>query len=209
MDKKTYNKISEARLSMNSLVMKECLIDSGYTKAARALDIFKKGTTVYADEDEMSSHIDLGIREIKTGGKTPVEQAFEEKLYTNKYEYEYLKGMCSSHVSLFEVVEKNEGEGNIVLKDILFPDQGDKTLYDIGFSMTATPGKLLFTVLVPVYDAYISSGISFVFHERQIDIITRECFMRSKNKEIFKDSIQRFKMFFHLNRKFGNMVLYR
>ena len=80
-------------------------------------------------------------------------------------------------------------------------------LYDIGFSSTASCEWLLFTTAVPVYDAFITSGVVFTFDVQWKDFIFRE--VHKGFEQQWKNPVKRFKQFFYLNRKIGNQVIFQ
>lgn len=117
---------------------------------------------------------DIAFREIKRNGVSPIEQLLATGSIKNKFQREYLSGLNQPRISLFEVVECHAENGSLKLHDLLFPGQCDLVLYDIGFSSTTSPGCLLFTTAVPVYDAFITSGAAFAFDIQWKDFILRD-----------------------------------
>lgn len=183
----------------------ESLLGGEHLKAARMLGIVKEKKLVFEDQEESSSFFDFAFRELRRDGKSPIEHLLLKNASLNKYQLEYLKGLVRPSVSLFEVMNADGKNGVLQLQDLLFPKHGNLELYDMGFSSTGAPGLLIFTVAVPVFDAFITSGVAFTFDEKWKDFLLRKSLYRFFGKEI-NDSAKRFKIFFHLNREIGNEV---
>ncbi|MBN2642149.1 MAG: hypothetical protein JXR78_10875 [Victivallales bacterium] len=206
LDPEKYEHMRVARKNVNMQVVEKYLGKPELTKVGRTFGLVRQGAIEFEEDEEVNSLVDFSMRRQKKGDKTPIEQAIADKLFSDEYEQEYLRGMIPSHASLFEIIGVATADGYVLLKDCLFPDRLSLRLYDVGFSITAIPGTLIFIVAVPVFDIHISSGISYIFTRNIGELIKRECFMRHKNKEIFSNEAKRCKLFFHLNRKYGNMI---
>lgn len=85
--------------------------------------------------------------------------------FKDEIEKEIINAHLLSYTSLFEVADIFEEESNILLKDLL--DKGNKLkLMDIGFSMMASKGLLIFIRILPFEEFNTTSGISFVFENK-------------------------------------------
>lgn len=205
MSRSLYKEFLEPRKDVNHLLM-ESLTKAEIMKAGRMLGVVKENA-LYLGEEEMPCLCDIAFREIKRNGSSPIGQLLATGSIKNKFQKEYLSGLNQSRISLFEVVECHAENGSLKLHDLLFPEQGDILLYDIGFSSTASCEWLLFTTAVPVYDAFITSGVVFTFDVQWKDFIFRE--VHKGFEQQWKNSVKRFKQFFYLNRKIGNQVIFQ
>ena len=205
MNRSLYEKFLEPRKVINHLLM-ESLTRPEIMKTGRMLGVAKENILVL-DEEEMPCLFDLAFRETKRNGISLIEEILTAGNIRNRFQKEYLSGLLHPRISLLEVVECHPENGDLKLCDLLFPEQGDIVLYDIGFSMTASPGRLLFTTAVPVYDAFITSGIAFIFDSQWKDFILREIH-KGFNPQ-WRNSAKRFKQFFLMNRKIGKQVIFR
>ena len=121
-------------------------------------------------------------------------------------ENEILASLLSAYNSLFEVVAVS---GNIIiLKDLLIEEDRFITLLDIGFSLTCTPGMLIFIRVVPFKDFNMTSGVSFVFRGSLKKYIIKRYRRISKKIKSDRDSVKRFIAFFKLYRECDEEVRY-
>lgn len=205
MSRSLYKEFLGPRKEVNHRLM-ESLTKAEIMKAGRMLGAVKENT-LYLDEEEMPCLFDIAFREIKRNGISPIEQLLATGSIKNRFQREYLSGLNQPRISLFELVECHAESGSMKLHDLLFPGQCDLVLYDIGFSSTASPGCLLFTTAVPVYDAFITSGAAFAFDIQWEDFILRDVYKGFGRQ--WKNPVRRFKQFFHLNRKIGNQMIFQ
>lgn len=204
MNRSLYEKFLEPRKVINHLLM-ESLTRPEIMKTGRMLGVVKENTLVL-DEEEMPCLFDLAFRETKRNGISLIEEILAAGNIRNRFQKEYLSGLLHPRISLLEVVECHPENGDLKLCDLLFSEQGDIVLYDIGFSSTASSGHLLFTTAVSVYDAFITSGVAFMFDCKWKGFISQEVH-KGFNLQ-WKNPAKRFKHFFHLNRKIGNQVIF-
>lgn len=205
MNRSIYEKFLDPRKEVNHQLMK-LLTKTDIMNAGRLLGVVKENS-LYLNDNEMPCICDIAFREPTRNGTSPIEQMFATGNIREQFQREYLAGLRSPRISLFEVSECHPEAGWQKLHDLLFPAQGDIQLYDISFSSIASCGKLLFTTAIPVYDAYLTSGILFAFELRWKDFILRE--VHKGFGQQWENPVKRFKLFFHLNRKIGNQAVFR
>lgn len=205
MSRSLYQEFLVPRKEINHRLMKS-LTKTEIMKAGRMLGAVKENT-LYLDEEEMPCLFDIAFREIKRNGVSPIEQLLATGSIKNRFQREYLSGLNQPRISLFEVVECHAENGSLKLHDLLFPGQCGIVLYDIGFSSTVPIGRLFFATAVPIYDAFITSGLVFAFDIQWKDFILRE--VHKGFGEQWKNPVRRFKQFFHLNRRIGKQVIFQ
>lgn len=203
---KRYKKIREVGLPLNHKMIESYLDHDILYDSARLLGILKGDLFVFDSEDEASVLMDFALHDYKLKGRSAVEVYREKVGGQNEVENEILAALPSAYTSLFEVVAIS---GNtIILKDLLKKEDRFIRLIDIGFSLTATPGMLIFTRIVPFKDFNMTSGISFLFRGNLKKYLIRRYRRISKKIESNSDSMKRFIAFFKLHRKCGEEVRY-
>ena len=115
-----------------------------------------------------------------------IEEFYESDIEISDIEKEILEGAVNSISSLFEITDVDPSRFTLTLKNILENEDHLYTLMDKGLSQTGIRGNLLFIRLMPVRDAYITSGVVFPFnfsHKNRIfSDISMEKFKKGKKK---------------------------
>lgn len=201
-----YKKIREVGLILNHKIIESCLDHDTLYSSAKLLGILKGDLFVFDSEDEASVLMDFALHEYKLNGRSAVEIYREKVGGQNEVEKEILAALPSAYASLFEI---GTVSGNtIILKDLLKEEDRFITLLDIGFSLTCTPGMLIFIRVVPFKDFNMTSGISFLFRGSLKKYLIRRYRRISKKIESDSDSMKRFIAFFKLNSECGEEVRY-
>lgn len=201
-----YKKIREVGMKLNHKIIESCLDHEILYSSAKLLGILKGDLFVFDSEDEASVLMDFALHEYKLNGRSVVETYREKVGGQNEVENEILASLPSAYTSLFEIVAIS---GNtLILKDLLKEEDRFIRLSDIGFSLTGTPGMLMFIRVVAFEDFNMTSGISFLFRCSLKKYLIRRYRRISKKIESGSDSMKRFIAFFRLNRECGEEVVY-
>ena len=202
-----YKKIRQAGLELNHKMLDLFVTREVIDDSARLLGILQGGTLAFDREEEMSVFADFVLHEYRLNGRKAVERYREEIGGEDEVEEEILASLPLAHTSLFKVVAVS---GNtIFLKDLLGDEEKFIELTEISFSRTATPGSLIFTRIVPFKDFNITSGVSFVFQGRLLNLLIRKYRKMRRKINTESSSMKRFISFFRLNRKYGEEIMYR
>lgn len=201
-----YKKIREVGLILHHKIIESYLDHDILYSSAKLLGILKGDLFVFDSEDEASVLMDFALHEYKLNHRSAVEIYREKVGGQNEAEKEILASLPSAYTSLFEIVAIS---GNtMILKDLLKEEDRFIRLLDIGFSLTGTPGMLIFIRVVPFKDFNMTSGISFLFRGSLKKYLIRRYRRISKKIESDSDSMKRFIVFFKLNRECGEEVRY-
>ena len=207
MDVEKYLKYSDARIAVNDRIVEKYMDERMIIKAGRVLGIVKGGKLIINDESNIDRVMDFGIRKFAVDGKTAVQRAFEEKLWENELEEEYLTSLQDGVDTLYEVVLADDKAKTITLREKLSKDDTLHVVNDINFSQSVTSGMLLYLCLVPVGGGYICNGGGFSFAARNTDLVLFDC-NRPKNIKILKDDIKKYKFFYKLFDKMGALTFF-
>jgi len=194
-----YRKIGK---NLNHKILDSCLKKDALLKAGAFLDMLHGDTFRFRDEDESSVLMDFAKHEIKMNDQSIIE-IFRDKIgWENEIEKEIIDALLSSYTSLFRIVTTSEAEHKLVLID-LFNDKKKIVLTDVAFSLTATPGLLLFIRLLPFKDFNMTSGIAFVFQGNLEKYLLNRYKKLTRKIKSNCDSIKRFVAFYRLNKSNG------
>jgi len=196
---KNYEVFRRASRDVIHKIIDECLKPDQLMKSAKLLGIVREDILVFNNEDETDILMDFALNEYKEDDKNIIT-LFKEKVGGRKdYEKEILGAMLSSYTSLFKITSVSPREKFSLLRDLLNERQ-DLKLWDIGMSETAIPGFLIFIRLVPLKDAFMTSGISFVFPPHLEKYLLRKYKKLSKKTDPARLSSERFIFFFRQSR---------
>lgn len=199
MSIKDYEVFRKASRDVIHKIMEECLKPDQLTKSARLLGIVRGDVMVFKNEDETDILMDFALHEYKEDDKNIIA-FFKEKVGGREdNEKEIVNAMLSSYTSLFKITSVSPREKFSLLRDLLNERQ-DLKLWDIGLSQTAIPGFLIFIRLVPLTDAFMTSGISFVFPPHLEKYLLRKYKKLSKKTDPARLSSERFIFFFRQSR---------
>jgi hypothetical protein len=200
-----YVKMREAGKTLNCKLMKDVSKDM-LNHAVKLLGIKMQGNTILFDSEEETSYLmNFLLYDYKVNGKNTV-QAFQEAHRVNtKLETELICSMLASYTSLFEVTSIRGF--TIELKNLFETTDKPIKLIDIAFSVTASPGTLIFTRLVPIGDRYMTSGVSFIFRKEIKLYVLRRYRKMSKKIETGDQDMKRYISFFKLNKECGEEAL--
>jgi hypothetical protein len=122
-----------------------------------------------------------------------------------KIENELINSMLLSYASLFEVTSIRGF--TVGLRDLFRTTEKPIKLVDIAFSVTASPGTLVFIRLIPIGDHYMTSGVSFIFRKEIKQYVLRRYGKISKKIETGDQDMKRYIAFFKLNKECGEEAL--
>ena len=160
------------------------------------------------DGNEIAILKDLMIHEALTENINAVERFDASHKNKSAIERKLIKAYLSSYTSLFRIITIKRADNSIFLEDVLNPPRTNIKLIDVGFSESGHPDLLLFLRLVPFQDFNISSGVSFLFQEKQEEILSsyEEVAMQI---QVENESMKRFIAFFKINRTHGLPVIFQ
>jgi hypothetical protein len=158
----TYQSYRSVGKELMTTVMQQSLSKDALDRAAKALGIVEQGVLMFESEEEMAVLFDFALHDVRTGGKTAVEQYRDTTGVTSPIEAELLAAHASAATSLFRVIATNPAHNTLVLRDLLRRGQ-DVQLTDVNLSHTAIPGLLLFLRVVTVKEFATTSGVMFAF----------------------------------------------
>jgi hypothetical protein len=141
----------------------------------------------------------------KVNGKNTIQAYRESQVAKTKIENELVNSMLLSYSSLFEVTSIRGF--TVELKDLFRTTDKPIKLIDIAFSVTASPGTLIFIRLVPIGDRYMTSGVSFIFRKEIKQYLLRRYRKISKKIETDDEDMKRYTSFFKLNKECGEEAL--
>jgi hypothetical protein len=150
-----YKHYRQVGLKLNLLLVKQ-LPKIATEECGKKLGIFKAGTLILNNEDEIAILYDYALHHYRRAEKTVIERYLEQTPPAPESdEAMFLQAMLTARYSLFRVEGIGRGS-HIILRDILANDTVD--LIDIGLSQTGMPGRILVGRILPMGDFYMSSG---------------------------------------------------
>jgi len=200
-----YMKMREAGKAVNSKLMKYVSKDM-MNHAVKQLGIRMQGNKILFDcEEETSYLMNFLLFDYKVNGKNTVQTYQESTIAKTKTENELINSMLSSYTSLFEVTSIRGF--TVGLTDLFRTTDKPIKLIDIAFSVTASPGTLVFIRLIPIGDRYMTSGVSFIFRKEIKQYVLRRYRKISKKIETGDQDMKRYISFFKLNKECGEEAL--
>jgi hypothetical protein len=168
----------------------------------------KRKTLIFDNESESAGLMDFCINEYNIDGKNAA-QLYKENEQLDDIEAEILDALVKSYTSLFKVIDVKEEDNKLILVDLLNKNCNPIEIIDIGLSLTAPVGLLIFLRLVPLADFNISGGFGFGFNGDLEDFLLKEYKLRANNVKSSSESLKRYVAFFKLNRRYGIEAEYR
>lgn len=171
------------------------------------LGLDRQGKTILFDSEfEMDVMNDFITFEYIYNKQRLVDKFKEEFSPDNDREKEILKALVNSRTSLFVIVGVDVEDSVIWLSDIFGGEQNIR-LVDVGLSMSAEVGFIMFTRLISFEDFSMTSGVSFVFKP---DLKSYICRRYKKIMKKFKGENElqkRFVAFFKLSKECGLEIM--
>ncbi len=207
-----YKKYRKAGIELNSKMMDT--LDASFIEAFKILgivEIIDGKNTVVIDEGEDPLLSDFSLFDFKyDDGKNTITRYKESIGGKNEVENEILEAMMYARSSLFEIIKTDPKNNTVVLRDVL-DEPEEITIIDVGFSQSAPVGGLLFARIIPFDEFNMTSGASFAFLGGMKSYLLR-AYKRQMKKAMKKrhdEVLNRFVVFFHLNREVGAEVMYQ
>lgn len=211
---KEYKKIRNAGMRLNEKIMETALIPdaTGVTAKLLGVDTEKKEPSrkivVLDDENEIAILKDFMIHEALTENINAVERFDASDKNKSAMERKIIKAYQSSYTSLFRIIAITREDNSVFLEDVLNPPRTNIKLIDVGFSESGHPDLLLFLRLVPFQSFHMTSGVSFLFKEKQEEILSSYEEV-VKQVQVENESMKRFIAFFKINRTLGLPVIFQ
>lgn len=192
-------------MAINSKLMKYVSKDM-MNHAVKLLGIRMQGNTILFDSEEETSYLmNFLLYDYKANGKNTVQTYRESQIAKTKMEDELISSLLSSYSSLFEVTSIRGF--TVRLRDLFRATDKPIKLIDVAFSVTASPGTLIFVRLIPIGDCYMTSGVSFIFRKEIKPYLLRRHRKISKKVETGDQDMKRYISFFKLNKECGEEAL--
>jgi len=209
-----YKKYRKVGIKLNAKILKNLGDTNVLTESFQPLGVvenFEGEPTVIIDEGENDALSDYVLYELKsTNGKTLAANFKENSPPTKSLEKELLDSMIMAKTSLFEVVSVDIENNTLELIDLL--NEGKSvTIIDIGFSKTVVVGMIFFTRILSFNDFNMTSGANFLF-PMHLKSYVRKSYKRNMKKAMKKrkdEALNRFIVFFHINRDVGLPIEYK
>ena len=150
-----YKECRAAGRALNMALIKQ-LPKAAVPECGKKLGIFKAGTLILNNDDEIAVLYDYCLYHYRRDGKNAVERYRENSPPPpESAEAALLEAMLKAYYSVFEVVAVHPRQG-ARLKDLVGGETLD--LLDISLSETAAPGLVLVGRILPLPDFNMSSG---------------------------------------------------
>lgn len=170
--------------------------------SAKLLGIRMQDNKIFFDNEEETSYLmNFLIYDYKVDGKNTVQTFQESRSIKTKTENELVNSMLLSYSSLFEVISIRGF--TVSLKDLFRTIDKPVKLIDIAFSVTASPGILIFVRLIPIGGSFMTSGVSFIFRKENKQYLLQRYRKISKKIDVSDNDMKRYIAFFKFNKECG------
>jgi len=151
-----YKEHRKAGRDLNMALVKQ-LPQAAVPECGKKLGIFKAGTLILNNDDEIAVLYDYCLYHYRRGGKNTVERHLENTPPPpGSLETALLRAMLASYYSVFEIVDILPRRGGRLLDRV----SGETLdLLDISLSETGSAGTLLAGRILPLADFNMSSGV--------------------------------------------------
>ncbi len=149
-----YKDFRAAALEFNMALIKQ-LPKAAVPECGKKLGIFKAGTLILNNDDEIAILYDYCLYHYRRDGKNTIERHQENSLPPESMEMALLQAMRAAYYSLFKIVDIHPHKGASLL-DLVSGETID--LLDIGLSGTGSPGIILTGRILPMPGFNMSSG---------------------------------------------------
>jgi hypothetical protein len=150
-----YQRLRQVGRDLNLTLVKQ-LPKAAVAECGKKLGLFKAGTLILNNEDEIAILYDYGLHHYRRDHKNVIERYLEHSPPApDSLELTLLQAMLHARFSVFRVQEIKPRQGALLL-DLV---QGEPVeLVDRALSETGTAGTILVGRLLPLGDFYMSSG---------------------------------------------------
>ncbi len=150
-----YKQLRAIGRDLNMILVKQ-LPKAAVAECGKKLGIYKAGTLILNNDDEIAILFDYCLYHYRRGGKNVIERYLDNSPPpSDSMEMTLLQAMQASFYSIFKVVEIHPKQGASI-KDLL--SQKVINLFDIGLSETGYLGLHITGRLLPFADFHMSSG---------------------------------------------------
>ncbi len=209
-----YRRLRTAGLTMNAKILSlSHPLGFDLVKAAQALGIPTPGRTLVLDGDlDIAALSDYLYCEVRINGRSLVELCDPVQNGFTEDEASYLDGYRHSRTSLFRTTAVLPETCQIVLKDLLEPEQPEVHLTDVNFSKSLAQSQsqariLVFLRVITTREIQMSSGNFFVFNSSHKDRLLQSFHQRMKKVETAQWSPRKFVFFYEKQKQFGGEFL--
>jgi hypothetical protein len=138
---------------------------------------------VFETEEENDVLMDFLIYERGKKGDKLITNFYNSEIQLDEIEEEIIEGLNNYYSSLFEIKDIDTDSNILFLSDLFDKDLKEYKLMDVGFSMTAKIGLIIYTRLIPIKDINMTSGVSFAFNSSDKNrVLSDFSFLRFKKK---------------------------
>lgn len=170
--------------------------------AGKKLKMMEGNTFVFENEEESDVLMDFSLFEMLVNDKSFTERYFELDLPETDDEGIILEAKMEAFTSLFEIVDVDSKKSAVYIIDLL-DNKKEYSFIDLGFSLTAKVGMLVFTRIIPFDDFNMTGGVSFVFDKSKKDmLISGLGFQKFKSNNKLK-SADKYMFFYNMNKTYG------
>ena len=160
--------------------------------AGKVLGFWDGAAMAFDKEEESDVLMDYLIYEKNKHGNRLINSFYDSKIAFSDLEEEILQGQVDYHSSLFEIVDIDTVNCEIILTDLLDKNNTVYKLMDLGLSQTGRIGLLVYTRLIPIRDINMTSGVSFGFVAKVKDRILNDILIERFKKRRKLDSTDLF-----------------
>jgi hypothetical protein len=160
-----YRAIREAGKELGSKILKYAVDNNKHEliSAAKLLGLWDGKMFIFDSESDSETLMDFMVFEKSTPNAPAFKRFHMSNPELDDLQQENMNGIFNNYSSLFEVKSTDPIGNSIILEDLLDADRKEYVLMDIGMSITARPGFIFYTRLIPIRDINMTSGASFIF----------------------------------------------
>ena len=207
-----YKRYREAGMDLNGKIMKRMLGPEDVGRAARMLGMGRDGKKLSSHpQTETDSLLDFALHDPRDGsGRTRVQAYIEDVGPATDLERKMLDMRARSRTSLFRAEARDPRACTVELSDQLRgggADGGNVTIYDGGLSSTLAVGNYIFVRIYSGGGLCMTSGITFPFSAGIAPTLIKR-YERMRARPNRRGPAARFALFFRMNRRYGQPVLF-
>lgn len=163
-----YQRLRAAGTELNMRLALE-LPNAAVTECGKKLGLYRQGTLVFRDQDEVPVLYDYALNHFRRGGKNAFERyRLLSPPPSGSIESEVLESTLSAYYSVFMVTERHDGSG-VTLHDVL--RDVPILVMDIGLGQTAPPGQFVVGHMLPMVAFGMFSGAAIPLSESLVENI--------------------------------------
>lgn len=204
-----YKRYREASADLDKKMIDRMLRPEDVGRAARMLGMGRDGKDLLSHpQTEVESLMDFAMHDPRDGsGRTKVQAYIEDIGPDTGLEREMLEMRARSRTSLFRAEARDPSACTVELSDQLRGDVKNITIYDGGLSATLAVGNYIFVRIYSGGGLCMTSGITFPFSAGIAPTLIKG-YSRMRARPNRRGPASRFALFFRMNRKYGQPVLF-